>query len=148
MQKLNTVFYKRRVLKGRLKKLWLLLNIYRIQLQWNGELIFDISLETGYGNISLKASEYLVILKTAIHCSPNTYTDTHRHTFIIFIYRHTHLHMHAYIYIYIYRDEPLKLSLTKLQIWYWIFIPSLIYTDALKHTYAYAYTYIYINTHK
>ena len=32
--------------------------MYSNWLQQNGELIFDISLETSYDNISLKASEY------------------------------------------------------------------------------------------
>ena len=50
-------------------------------LQQNGELTFDISLETNYDNISLKAGEYpdirslnyanIPIPKTTIRCSPN-----------------------------------------------------------------------------
>ena len=40
------------------KTLAVVINIYSNWLQQNGELIFDISLETSYDNISMKLSEY------------------------------------------------------------------------------------------
>ena len=61
------------------------MNIYSTcsWLQQNGELTFDILLETSYDDISLKASKYPDIRssnkanirkpKTNIHCSPNVY---------------------------------------------------------------------------
>ena len=43
------------------KTLAAVVNIYSNWLQQNGELLFDISLEKSYDNISLKACEYLDI---------------------------------------------------------------------------------------
>ena len=40
------------------KPLAVVINIYTIWLQQNGELTFDFSLEMSYDNISLKASKY------------------------------------------------------------------------------------------
>ena len=40
------------------KSLALVINIFSNWLLQNGELIFDISLETSYDNISMKASKY------------------------------------------------------------------------------------------
>ena len=61
-------------------------NIYGNCSQQNGELIFGISLEMKYDNISLKASEYLDIhwsnqmniqtLKTTICCRTNEFKLT------------------------------------------------------------------------
>ena len=42
-----------------LKTLAVVINIYSSRLHQNGELTFDISLETTYDNISLKPSKYL-----------------------------------------------------------------------------------------
>ena len=44
-----------------LKTLAVVINIYSSRLHPNGELTFDISLETSYDNISLKPSKYLDI---------------------------------------------------------------------------------------